>query len=319
MTATIHAIGCSIGSAASIDELQVSGPDAEILAFFRKDGFSQFTRNDLDLADMATEAIFSSLAESSLEAKDIDAVLFCTESFWNTDLAILHDKNVAPHSRLREGLLRAIFLRSGLLNAYPYANWMSACANFVSTLGVASCLLDGRQHQNVLVVMADRLAPQASRIMPNGASILSDMAVAFVLGHGHRGYKIRSIVSHVAAKVFSALEQGNPQATVLEMIQSLKEFNAKIKAGTGRTLNEFGSVFVDCLNSNFLGVVCAGLKIKPEMLCSPLKARFGHAFSMDSLLALSHLEASRTLSAGDSLAFLNVGPWAFGLVILEVT
>jgi len=318
VTTTMHSIGCSIGSAASIDDLEVSEPEKEILAFFRKDGFSQFTRHDLDLADMATEAIFNSLADSGVEAKEIDALVFCTESFWDIDLAILQDKNIAPHSRLREGLLRAIFLRSGLVNAYPYASWMTACANFVSTLTVATSVIEGGQYRNAIVVMADRLAPKASRIMPNGASILSDMAVAFQLGHGAQGYKIRNIVTHVATRVFIALEQGNPQTRVLEMLESLRMFNAKIKAQTGRTLDEFESIFVDCLNSNVLGVVCAGLKIKPTVLSSPLKGRFAHAFSMDSLLALSYLETSRTLSKGDTLAFLNVGPWAFGLVILEV-
>jgi len=318
VTATIHAIGCSIGSAVSMEELEGNEVEKEILAFFRKDGFSHFTRNDLDLADMATEAIFNSLADTSVTAKDIDALVFCTESFWNTELVILEGKNIAQHSRLREGLLQAIFLRSGLVNAYPYANWMSACANFVSTLSLATGLLETGQHRNVIVIMADRLAPKASRIMPNGASILSDMAVCFLVGHSLQGYKIRHIVTHVATAVFAAQERGDPQARVLEMLQSLQEFGTKIKAKTGRTLGEFDSIFVDCLNSNFLGVVCAGLKIKPNSLSSPLKARFAHAFSMDSLLALFHLEATKQLSSGETLAFLNVGPWAFGLVVLEV-
>ena len=318
MSVTMHGIGYSSGVPVSINEVWQSDEERDLVSFFADDGFCTFIRSAEDIGDMVIHAVSDAFTKTPLERHDIDGIILCTESFWDKDLSVTRNQPIPDHDKLREGLLQAVFGRCGLINAHPYGNWLSACANFVSTVNVAQALIASGQHNNIAVVMVDRLAPQGSRIMRNRASILSDMASCFLIGRLRCGYAIRHVVQHVATSVYLAQSNNDVQRRVLTTIGELKVFAQKIQSITGRKVGDYDRIAIDCLNSSWIGLISHGLGVDRRRLCSSQKATYAHAFAMDSLLSLSKLNQSGELKPGGEVALLNLGPWAYGLVVLEV-
>jgi 3-oxoacyl-[acyl-carrier-protein] synthase III len=318
MSVTMHGMGHSIGVPVSINE--ISGPEEEsdLVSFFADDGFRTFIRSAEDIGEMVIHAISDAFTKTPLGRQEIDGIVLCTESFWDKDLSVTRNQPIPDHNKLREGLLQAVFGQCGLINAHPYGNWLSACANFVSTVNVAQALIASGQHDNIAVVMVDRLAPQGSRIMHSRASILSDMASCFLIGRLRLGYAIRHVVKHVATSVYLAHNNNDIQQRVLTTIGELRAFAQKVHSVTGRKVGDYDRISADCLNSFWVELISQGLGVDPICLSSSQKARYAHAFAMDNLLALSELDQSGELKKGEEVALLNLGPWAYGLVVLEV-
>ena len=317
MSVTLHGIGYSAGTPVPITEMPNSEEERELLSFFSDDGFLNFVRSAENIGEMIVQAISYTFTRTPLQRREIDGIIVCTESFWDKDLAA--GRQTLPDCyRLREGLLQAVFGRCGLINAHPYGNWLSSCANFVSTLALAQALVTSGQHSNVAVVIADRLAPQLSRIMLSRASILSDMAGCFLIGRLRCGYEIRHVIKHVATSAYLAHESNDVQRRVLNTLQELKVFAEKAYRITGRKIGDFEKVAVDCLNSTWIELMSQGLGVDPRRLATSQKAEYAHAFAIDNLLALTRLEESGELKTGEEVALLNLGPWTYGLVVLEV-
>lgn len=315
---TMHGIGHSIGAPISINEACRSDEEKNLVSFFADDGFAVFIRSAEDIAEMVIRAISDAFTKSPLERHDIDGIILCTESFWDKDLYVMRNQPIPDHEKFREGLLQAVFGRCGLIHAHPYGNWLSACANFVSTVNVAQALIASGRHNNIAVVMADRLAPQGSRIMRSRASILSDMASCFFMGRLRCGYVIRHVVQHVATSVYLTQNNNDVQQRVLTTIGELKIFAQKVQSATGRNIGDYERICIDCLNSPWIRLISEGLGVDQRRLCASEKAAYAHAFAMDNLLALSKLNQTGELKSGGEVALLNLGPWAYGLVVLEV-
>jgi 3-oxoacyl-[acyl-carrier-protein] synthase III len=318
MSVTMHGMGYSIGVPVSINEVSRSDEERDLVSFFADDGFCTFIRSAEDIGEMVVHAVSDAFTKTPLGRQEIDGIILCTESFWDKDLSVTQIQPIPDHYKLREGLLQAVFDRCGLINAHPYGNWLSACANFVTTVNIAQALIASGQHNNIAVVMVDRLAPQASRIMRSRASILSDMASCFLVGRLRCGYAIRHVVMHVATSVYLAQDDKDVQRRVLTTIGELKVFARKIQSITGRKIGDYDRITVDCLNSSWIELISQSLGVDRKRLSSSRKATYAHAFAMDSLLALSELNQSGALRSGEEVALLNLGPWAYGLVVLEV-
>jgi 3-oxoacyl-[acyl-carrier-protein] synthase III len=311
MTTVLQAIGNSRGSPVPLGELEDVDSD-----FLLQDGFSRVIRSDRDIVEMAVQAVSDSLSRTDIQASDVDAVVICTESFWDVDVRMLRELTLPEYDRLHEGFLRGI-LGTGVVDAQPYGNWLSGCGNFVATLGMAKSLVESGRHRNVLAVIADRHPPQTSRMMKNGSSVYSDVACAFVVGSGRSGFEIVSIVSHTDLPLLKAHDSGNSIAESQGLKAALGHFARKIKTVTGRPLRDYPFVVADNFHRFFLEFMSDPLEIEADRLLLPTKATIAHAYSVDGLMSAAHLFNTGQLKRGETLALLNIGMCTFGLAVLE--
>lgn len=93
-----------------------------------KDGFAGFLHSDRDLVGLISQAAAGSLGHANVQPQSVDSFMVVTETFWDTHAGAPAAERWHPHERLRERLMRA-FRDLGLVDAVPYANWLSACGN----------------------------------------------------------------------------------------------------------------------------------------------------------------------------------------------
>jgi 3-oxoacyl-[acyl-carrier-protein] synthase-3 len=284
-----------------------------------QDGFECYVRNEAGTAHLAREAMSASLAAGATAPDAIDAVVLSTESFWDIEDPELAER-FDPQIRLRHSLLNAM-TTLGLSRAYPYANWMSGCANLGATLALAKALIETGQHRRALVVCADKVPPWAPRLMANGATVLSDLAACCIIGTEPRGYRLKKVVSCAASGLAAFDLKVN---TAMELVKLMREMTAALgrladqfEHATGRRLESYETIVGGHYHPYSLQMLCNALRIRSEVLVREARAEFGHANACDNLLTLARLDAQKRLSTGQEVVLLNTGIWSWNIVLLE--
>jgi 3-oxoacyl-[acyl-carrier-protein] synthase III len=302
----------------TVNWLREPARQAEVSAL-AKDGFEYFVVSEASTAELAEQAMAAALNESGTAAADIGAVVFSTESFWDTDNPKLAG-HFEPHVRLRHALLQSM-TDLGLARAFPYGNWLSACANLGSTLGVARALVESGQHQRALVVFADKASPSDTRLMGSAAAVLSDLAVGCVIGPERRGFELKTIVSCAAPEVAGfdlSANSGNELMKFMRtMVLAVKRLGAEFEQAVGQSLSQFGTIIGGHFHPFTLRVLCDVLRIRGESLLRSGRAQYAHAFASDNLVTLAVLEAGGQLQSGQQIVLLNSGVWSWNLILLE--
>jgi len=313
-----HIAGIAVANIAQspIESLAVEPGQRELVRFLKLDGFQNYAHTADDIATLAADPLRKCISDIGIRPEDIDAILFCTECLWNNDLIQHSTDGKDTFESIRDSLLNATLVELGMCNAHPYVSAFSACSNLVTTLRVARNLIETKEHNNVLVVIAERQMPGTQRIPSNAAYVFSDMALAFLVSDQHRGYQLSHLVSHTSAAMFRTKHSGDTLQQGKELLVALSTFDEKVRHRTGRPLRDHGIVVCDNVSSMMASLVCRGLSIADRELLMPTKADYGHAFSMDGFLSLRKLRLEGKLGAGDVVSLLSVGPWALGLIVV---
>lgn len=282
------------------------------------DGFDSFLVAQGGTAELARAAMAATLRTAGVLPEEIDAVMISTESFWDTEgtASLTH---VEEHLRLRQGLLRVI-ADLGLAQAVPYANWMASCANFGSALTLARALVVTQNHRRVLLAFADRVPPWEPRVMRSGAAVLSDLAVACVLGPERRGFEVKAVVSCAAAGVASFdLSVNSPRElfdVMLDTRRALARLERQFESVTGRRLSSFETIVAGHFHPYTLKIMCDALGIRTDCLLRQGRARYAHAFASDNLVTLATLDSEGAFEIGQDIILLNSGVWCWSLIWL---
>jgi 3-oxoacyl-[acyl-carrier-protein] synthase III len=321
MPITIGPIGRSGGRQVSIEEVVwSSNVEREKITALKADGFTCFIQNDHSVPTMATEAIEDCLRQTHLPRRNIDAAIISTESLWDLELAVETAGEPDEHLRFRDSLL-GVILRAGLVNAQPYGNWLSGCANSLATVDLARSLVSAGQHRCVLAVMTDRVRPEQSRIVRSEIGVYSDIAVACLVTElplRCAGYRINQVVSHSQVSLLAGGSEGDWAPHVRELVKALGSFERKIKEKTGRRLGDYSAIIADNLSSEYFSFVCHCLSIDSQRISLPSKSEVGHAFSGDWMLSLRYLQQAGHQEQGQLIAILNFGFSVFSFAELEV-
>ena len=104
-----------------------------MIDFLKQDGFVSFRENAASVAEMARCAVKDCFARTTVDPREIDTVLFSTESFRVAG-------NGADPLAVRNAVLTALFDDCGLRNAHVQACWTNECANLSSVLSLARAL-----------------------------------------------------------------------------------------------------------------------------------------------------------------------------------
>jgi hypothetical protein len=307
----IRAIGIDAGEATPVAEA-ADGDGSRLIDFLKSDGFVSFRRSRVSVAEMAGRAVQHCLARSDVPAREIDTVLFSTESFW--------DGGEGPTDPIavRNAVLSVLFGDCGLSEAHIQACWTNECANLSATLSLARALVMSESSRNVLVVVGDRQDTHVPRLMPNGASVMSDVAAAALVTQDPEGPALRHVVTHNAPDVFAAERSNDVQRKTQAMMSALQRFASRVEVVTGRAVTDYSLVLTDNLHSMYLDFICEGLGLDPVRTRQPSKADFAHGFSLDGLLGLEAIGRD-DLPKDEPIAILNVIPWSFGFSVLEAS
>lgn len=307
-------VGISTGTRHTLAELGLAREEVE---FLMEDGFEIFIQSEYEAPEMMSQAIQETLALSGTPAAEIDAVVLGSESFWEESASSLHARGSTASDRLRDRFADAL-RRGGLEHAYPYANWLSACANFGSCLALARSLITAAQHRKVLLVLADRVTPNDCRIQQEGTFVCSDIAAACIVCDSAHGYRVNHTITHSALSLPAPRDADDDRAPLRAMTCAMRSFDAKVRAATGRRLRDYRCLVADNLHRMFLRMMCKSLDLDVKQLLMPTKAAIGHAFSADCLLSLRYLHQEGKLRDGDAIGLLNIGVSQFCLVDLTV-
>lgn len=313
--AMLSGIATSTGRSLPIEEAARGPGDAAAIAALREDGFDRFVADERNTVNLLAEAMEKGLAHSHLMAEDVDAVVFSTESFWDTGLERYAD--VQPECRrLRDGLFEAMF-RLGLRNAYPYAGWMSSCANLGPALVLAKSLVETGQHARVLVAMADRQPPALGRLMDNGASVYSDLAVCCTVDQRESGYRIERVVSHASAVLATLRTPDAGPSFVLETNRAVKALGRKFRAGTGRGCDSYRLVLTNNYHPQSLKIIRDALGIDEAAVRRDTRADIAHGNASDPLVALDRLTRAGIVADDEEILLLSTGVYCWSLAHLR--
>lgn len=317
LSPTLSGIATTGGRALSIEQAARTPEDARAIAGLRDDGFDRFIHSDRNIVDLMAEAITKGLARNDLPPENIDALVFATESFWDTDLE--RYSGVLPeYRRIRDGLLETMETL-GLRNAYPYANWLSSCANLVPTIALAKGLVDAGQYAHVLVVVADKQPDIFGPLMENKAAVYSDMAVCCTVDRREAGYRIKQIVTH-AAPVLATMRTADASPNfVLETSRAVKALGRKFRAQAGRSCGSYRHVLTNNYHLYSLKIICDALEIDESAVRRNVRAKIAHGHAGDPLITLQHLSANGLIDADEEVLLLSTGLYCWNLMALRPT
>jgi 3-oxoacyl-[acyl-carrier-protein] synthase III len=278
------------------------------------DGFAEVVSTASHIAVLIGEALHAAGAQIDIEA--IDAVVFATESCWDTNIERYVGK-LDPHIRLRHALF-GVLETFRLQDVAVYGNWMSACANLGTTVALAAALVRSGQHRRVLVLVGDRNPPASPRILSSGTSALSDMAIAFIVTAEVSTYRVDHVVSasnHRLAGIAFEVEK-HPLTFLGETRRSIRLLINRFRDQTGGELVAANVLIAENFHSSRFALLCDELGLAPEVLHRGSRSRYGHAGAADTLLNLAELESRSPIRAGETIALLTFVNWAWSVVAL---
>lgn len=266
---------------------------------------------DVGVCELAGSAALDLVKRHRIRPDKIEAVVFCTESIWEDQFPRTESERRPAHLRLRDELLATLFDGVGISNAAIYGNWLSACGNFTTSLTLARSLVLSGQHRNVLVLLADRLRPGATRVQPSRA--VGDAATALFLSRGH-GFEITSILSRVEASLIRLRRSQDTHIQALGLGRSLKSLAAFLRV-EHPDLDNFDYLVVENVCDAIKRSIGSAIGVTPARLLSPSRRTYGHAFSSDLALSLMTME-SENLRRGSRVLLLNIGAISTGVIEL---
>ncbi|HEV7368135.1 hypothetical protein [Arenibaculum sp.] len=312
---TLSGTATSTGRSLPIEEAARKPGDAAAIAALREDGFDRFVAAERTVVDLVAEAIEKGLERNHLLAEDVDAVVFSTESFWDTGVERSAD-TLPEGRRIRDGLFEAMS-RLGLRNAYPYASWLSSCANLGPALVLAKSLVETGQHARVLVALADRQPAALGPLMDNGASVYSDLAVCCTLDRRDAGYRVERVVSHASPGLATLRAPDAGPNFVLETNRAVKALGRKFRAATGKGCDAYRLVLTNNYNLHSLKIICDALGIDGAAVRRDTRADIAHGNASDPLVTLDHLTQADAVADGEEVLLLSTGVYCWSLVVLR--
>lgn len=306
----LRGIGTSSRGTQPIDKL---GDDIYRGRFIFSTGFQSIK----PVAEMIADACIDCLERSRVEAGKIEHVIIVSESFW--DAPDCANGRARIYRDFRNEVISQAYERVGLLNATIQGLWMAACGNLIPAMESAYSSIASGQKRNIIIVCADRVSPDADRLMQSRKMEFSDVAAAAILSSEGEG----PFLTHVSVRSSRALHKAYiAQESLLVVLEIRRELN-RLRVEIEKLAKSRGLLIKDVLFEN-LGAdyesmlrshgVTAGLS---QTLLEPYRALgSGHAFSADLLLALQGRMNTPT-SIMDGTLLISLASWTTGIVLLS--
>lgn len=308
---SIGAIGRSNGVELSIRAQLKNSEVATNAEKLLREGYAFCEKASQGVVGLALEAAFDSLSSSQLTKADIDGVIVTTESFWEDNLPDMpKESHCAEHLRLRESFLQKIVSDGGFQNACVYANSFSACGNGLNALSIGRSFILSGAHDNIMIVNADRLQFEHQR--NKGAHFISDIATATVVSKSPGRMAVArqwSVPCAALTKLRREVDQANRS---MRLMLACRDLKIKLDRKIGLKFSDYKAVIFENYGRSTIEIISRCLHIPREMVLTPSRERYGHAFSSDLFLSLRVLGREDKYS-GEPMLLISIGTSSFGV------
>jgi 3-oxoacyl-[acyl-carrier-protein] synthase III len=290
----LRAIGYVHGAPRSLAELD----DPLALELMRPaNGLAHFRASDLEIWQLAATAAERTLARSPGAAPDLLIYVSENDTDVTTSLARIAD-------RLR----------------VPRAHYLAVsghdCGNLGPAMQVAVDALAAGRHDEVLLVLADRVL-RGSRLMRSRMSIFSDGAAACLLTS--EATPGPHLVLHALATK-TLVEVGPdvaPEQSMLATAHLATDAVADVLGATGRPAAAFDRVILPNYRISSQMFLLAAMRFPTDRLLVGPVADFGHCFSADLLITLDRYPDDGSLKPGDWVIAAATGPHSWSVFAVE--
>jgi len=301
----LTALAYELGELQSITEIDELKNNPELLNTFLTVGLEKYSNTNSKTLEMAKKSASVTIDKANLSPKDIDLLIYATYSFWD-----FQSPGYVEIAHLINEL--------GLKNAYPIGTFLSGCANLQTAIRLGTNLIRTEGYKNVLIITADRISEQQSRIVQPNISILSDASASCILTNDE---------SKSEFEVICTSQNTDPGIMRLDFDKQSLEYFSKTIEGTKNAVkkaltsiqkepNNFSKLITNNYNLSVTKSIGASLKFNFDQIYTKNISRFAHANAADNLINLHDFSKEKSLLTNDLILLLGSGPSTWGCIIL---
>lgn len=301
LTALAYKLG-NIFKIEDLDELRSSKQISNVLLDY---GLEKYSKSQLTPVEMAKESAKDTLSKASIDSKTINALVYTTTSFWNSEF---YSSSEIDH------LLRELDLG----NAYPIGVFFSQCSNLHTAIRTASSLIRTQDCNNILVISTDKSVENGTRLVPPNISVTSDAAASCILSSEIKGdFEIVCTIQSVNPNL-SISDSSKTMEDIME--QTFKEFRNILREAMAR-VNKKPKDFSQIITNNYavptIIDICKSVGFSANQIYTANTARFAHAFAADNLINLCDFSTRNSIAQGEFILLMGSGANVWGVTVLH--
>jgi 3-oxoacyl-[acyl-carrier-protein] synthase III len=189
------------------------------------------------------------------------------------------------------------------------------CAAFCAGIEAAAQQIAGGTAENVLLLLTGHVPAGTNRYNPELGTVFGDGAAACIVSSRRRGFAVISAESWL--RNVSARATQPPGEQLLQDFQGLQSL---LRLSYESAAISAAAVTVLCGthgNQIYLELMAEAAGLSYERVYDDAMQEFGHVFSCDNLIALSHFLRRHGAQRGRVFCLVGWSPLAAGVVLLE--
>lgn len=304
MESLLYVSGCRsfLGEIHDIGELEL---DTQIRGALKGKNLQKYSDTQgYSVPNLATSAIRKTLAAAELPASAVDAVVLCTSSYWYYD-------------QLTPQALGHAFCQTELAHSDIVMTSVMGCHNAVTGFRMARNLIKSEDMENVIVVTADILNRNATRLS-DGLTLLGDGAASCLISAENRGeYRLLDVVLYDNHELHRYSNTGpTAQLFYIEWLRGAAKVSKELLQRNGMRVHDLKVVIPNNYSAEISQRIADAVGIDVERLI-PFNPTSGHVWSSDVFIGLEQVDKHFDVDDGDRIMMLGTGQQNFGAILLE--
>lgn len=292
----ITSIAYHVGEVVPIENIARLADNPRLLQRFKNEGFKNFCKSELSLAEQAVLAAKDTILKSGLSTQSIDAVVIGTSE--------LRDWNEFPESFSKE-ILAALELN----NVFVVGITLAGCANFASSLRVARNMIIADGYRNVLVIETNKVRGNLERLVGYEessvpSSIFADGAVSFIVTSEQADFTVLGMDQIVS--IFDG-ENSTSASLIAKNVACYRRVIARALAIADLTEKQFECVLFNNMNFKMMLGLLKVLNFSHANFYTKNIYRYSHLWSADNLINLHDYCEDKTPADGTTFMLLAQG------------
>ena len=253
---------------------------------------------------LAADAIRCSLNSTKIDPSSVEAVVFCTSSYWH-------------YQQISAKAIGNVLDDLGLGKANLILTSVMGCHNAPTGMRLARNLIRAENYENVILVTCDLNQTDVTRLTKEPA-IMGDGAASCVISSHHQSeYRLIDIAQldrHSLGRYTDS--ERDSQLRFLEWMRGAKTVVDTVISRNGLKIADIKAFIPNNYNAEMSQNLAKKIGVNPIVLF-PFNAMSGHVWSSDVLISLSRIDKEMDLKDRDTILLLGTGPQNFGAVLLE--
>ena len=301
---SLRGLAYSLGTLVPVLELRGAGIAEGELDSVLSWGMRTCAVSRADEAQLARESIQRTLQRCRVAPQELQAVIYATSYLDEAQFYAVHQ----------------VLADLEICKATPIAVSLGGCSNIAAALRVARSLIVSQECESVLVVSVERCRVE-SRVLREGACVLSDAAASTIVGPAGQGdYDLQGLClradNGLAARRPS---DGDASAWTLNMMAGFRATIRDLCRTTGYAPRSYARFVTNNYSESVLRPLVSLCGFTSDQAYFDNIGRIGHAFSADVLINLRDLEDQGQISTTGPLLLASTSNGAWSAITLRAT